>query len=138
MTIKKASTSQELKPTDTSSVYSYMPDKDNETYFYVTGNMKNVGGDSYSVEDMNIQMTFDDKYNYTGYIAADDGGNDFYGDYVKPFGSVKYYMYASVPDELINSYSTCKIQFGFHDNFRHDYKTDFSLYEYCYEINLTK
>ncbi len=138
MTIEKASTSQELKPTDTSSVYSYMEDQDNETYFYITGNMKNVGGDSYSVEDMNIQMTFDDKYNYSGFIAADDGGYDFYGDYVKPFGSVKYYMYASIPDELISSYSTCKIRFAFHDNFKDDYKTDFSKYEYCYEINLTK
>jgi hypothetical protein len=138
MTINSASTSQELLPTDTSSVYSYMSDKDNETYFYIMGNIKNVGGDSYSVEDMNIQFTFDNKYNYTGYIAADDGGNDFYGDHVKPFGTVKYYMYASVPDELINSYSTCKVQFAFHENCEHDYKTDFSLYEYCYEINLTK
>jgi len=138
MSIVKASTSQELKPTDTSSVYSYFSDKDDETYFYITGDIKNIGGDSYSVEDMNIQLTFDDKYNYTGHIAADDGGNDFYGDYVKPFGKVKYYMYASVPDELIKSYSTCTIQFAFHDNCKSDYHSDFSLYEYCYEIVLTK
>ena len=138
MTVESMDTSQELKPTDTSSVYSYMSDQDGETYFYVTGTMKNTSGDSYSVEDMNIQMTFDGKYNYTGYIAADDGGNDFYGDYVKPFGSVKYYMYASIPDELISSYSTCVIKFAFHDNFMHDINTDFSTYEHCYTIAVTK
>ena len=138
MTIDTAETAQELLPSDTSGVYSYIPDQDGETYFYLLGTIKNTAGDSYSVEDMNIVISFDNKYNYTGYIAADDGGNDFYGDYVKPFGSVKYYMYASVPDELINSYTTCTIRFGFHENFQHDYKTDFSVYEYCYEIDLTK
>ena len=138
MTIERASIAQELKPTDTSGVYSYMSDKENETYFYITGSMKNIGGDSYSVEEMNIQMTFDGKYNYSGHIAADDGGNDFYGDTVKPLGSVKYYMYALVPDELIESYSTCVVRFAFHDNFKHDYHSDFNLYEHCYTITLSK
>ena len=138
MTIESASEAQELKPTDTSSVYSYMPDKDAETYFYLTGNMKNVSGDTYSVEDMCATFCFDDKYNYTAYIAADNGGNDFYGDSVKPFGSVKYYLYSSIPDELINSYSTCVVKFGFHDNFEHDYKDDFNVYEHIYKITLTK
>lgn len=138
MSIESASTSQELNPTDTSGVYSYMSDQDGETYFYILGNIKNVGGDSYSVEDMNIQFTFDDKYNYTGYIAADDGGNDFYGDDVKPLGTVKYYMYVSAPDEIVNSYSTCRVQFAFHENCEYDYKSDFSVYEYCYQIDLSK
>lgn len=138
MTVEKAETAQELHPTDTSSVYSYMPDENGETYFYLFGAIKNISGDSYDVEDMNIVMTFDGKYNYTGYIAADDGGNDFYGNYVKPLVSVKYYMYASVPDELISSYSTCTVKFGFHENFDHDYETDFNGYEYCYSIDLTK
>lgn len=138
MTIQKAETAQELYPTDTSGSYNYKPDQDGETYFYVLGTIKNTSGDSYDVEDMRIVMTFDGKYNYSGYIAADDGGNDFYGSYVKPFGSVKYYMYASIPDELISTYSTCVVKFAFHENFEHDRKSDFSVYEHCYEINLTR
>ena len=138
MTIKGAATSQELYPTDTSGVYSYYSDKENETYFYIYGTIKNVGGNSYSVEDMNVLLTFDGKYNYRGYVAADDGGNDFYGDTVKPFGQVKVYIYASIPDELINSYTTCTVKFAFHDEFKHDYATDFAKYAYCYKVDLVK
>ena len=138
MTITGASTSQELYPTDTSGVYSYYADKENETYFYIYGEIKNIGGNSYSVEDMNIQLTFDGKYNYTGYVAADDGGNDFYGDIVKPFGKVKIYIYASIPDELINSYTTCTVKFAFQDEFKNDYDTDFAKYKYCYKVDLVK
>ena len=139
MTVEKAETSDAIKPTDTSSVYSYKPEQDNETYFYLVGNIKNISGDSYDVEEMNIVMTFDGKYNYTGYIAADDGGNDFYGNYVKPLSSVKYYMYASVPDELIATYSKCTVKFGFHENFENtSFVTEFNECEYCYSIDLTK
>ncbi|MBO5047539.1 MAG: hypothetical protein J6D19_03910 [Clostridia bacterium] len=138
MSINKVSTAQELKPSDTSGAYSYYPDEENETYFFLTGNIKNIGTDSYSVEEMNVQFTFDGKYNYQGFIAADDGGHNFYGDRVKPFGTVKYYMYASIPDELIRSYSTCTIKFAFHENCDYDYSTDFSKYEYLYELTVSK
>lgn len=138
MSIDKVSTMQEILPSDTSGVYSYYPDEEDETYFYLTGTIKNIGTDSYSVEEMNIQFTFDGKYNYYGYIAADDGGNDFYNDYVKPFGKIKYYMYASIPDELIKTYSTCTIKFAFHENLDYDYSNDFSKYEYLYELNVVK
>lgn len=139
MTIQKASTAQELKPTDTTGVYSYMADKEGETYFYLTGTIKNIGADGYSVEEMEIEFCFDDKYNYSGYVKADDGGDDFYGDYVKPFGSVKYYICASIPDELISKYSTCVIRFAFDDNFGHrSFMDDISEYDNRYEIVLNK
>ncbi len=138
MTIDGASEAQELLPTDTSSVYSYYSDKDGETYFYLTGTMKNLGGEAYDVEDMYAEFCFDDKYTYNASLAADDGGNDFYGSYVEPLNSVKYYLYSSIPDELINTYTTCLIRFGFHDNFEYDYTTDFSEYKNRYEITVTK
>ena len=83
---------------------------------------------------MAIQMTFDGKYNYPGYIAADDGGYDFFGNYVKPFGAVRYYMYTSIPDELMSQYSTCEVKFAFHDNFRPDFSSDFSKYENRFSV----
>lgn len=138
MTVEGASIAEELYPTDTSGVYSYMSDKEGEQYFYLTGNMKNIGGKSYSVENMVVQFCLDDKYNYTGWLKADDGGNDFYGDYVKPFGQVKYYIYSSIPDELMNTYSTCKIRFGFQEEFRGSYYDDFDECDYLYEITISK
>jgi hypothetical protein len=62
-------------------------------------------------------MVFDEKYTYSGYVKADDGGNDFYNSTVKPFGSVKYYLVSSIPDELLTQYTSCEIKFGFTENF---------------------
>lgn len=138
MIIDSVSSSQVLYPSDTSGVYSYMPDEEGETYFYLTGNLKNTSGESYDVEDIYATMTFDNRYTYTAYLKADDGGNDFYGNYVKPLKSIKYYIYSSVPDELIESYSTCKIRFAFKNNFMHEYKSDFKIYDYRYELDVSK
>lgn len=112
-----------------------MSDKENEKYFYLKGTLKNISGDSYDSEDIVAQITFDDKYNYNAYLKADDGGNDFYGHVVKPFGVVTYYIYASVPNELIEIYSTCTIKFGFKENFSGSYYDDFDECDYLYQIS---
>lgn len=114
--IEDHSISDTILPVDTSRMYSYISDVENEKYFYISGTLKNTSGNSYSVEDVLVEMAFDNKYNYRGYLAA-SSGNDFYADTVKPLGTVKYYIYSSVPDELINSYKTCVITFGFSDSF---------------------
>ncbi len=138
MTIDSASSSEELYPTDTSGVYSYVKDTEGEKYFYLTGSLKNISGNSYDVQDIYAEMIFDNKYTYRAQLVDDNGGNDFYGHNVKPLGSVKYYLYSSIPDELIDSYNTCTIKFAFKENFEHDYHTDFSLYDYRYTITLDK
>lgn len=138
MTFDMVSYAQELKPTDTSSVYSYYQDKENEQYYYLSGTMKNVGASGYSVENMVAEIVFDNKYTYNAHLAADDGGNDFYGDYVEPFGGVKYYIYASVPDELLNQYSTVTFKIGFKNNFSGSYYDDFDECNYLYQLSATK
>lgn len=137
-TVENASWSDEIKPTDTSSVYSYMPDNENESYFWISGSMKNVSGESYSVEDMTAEIIFDDKYTYTAFLIADDGGNDFYGDYVKPLSSVKYYIYVSAPDEIKDIYSTASVKFGFQNDFEGSYYDEFDECDYLYEVNFHK
>lgn len=122
--IDTASTSQEIKPADTSRVYSYIGDKDGETYFFLTGNLKNIAGVDYDVDELKLDFCFDEKYNYTGRVIIDVGENDFYNTAVKPLQTVKYYMYASIPDEMIESYSTCTVQFAVKDS--------------AYEITVTK
>lgn len=138
MTVGSASWSDELKPTDTSGVYSYMSDVENETYFWLTGTMKNISGNSYNVEDIVAEIVFDSKYTYNAYLKADDGGNDFYGYNVKPLASVKYYIYASVPDELIDMYSTVTVKFGFKENFSGSYFDEFDECDYLYIVELTR
>lgn len=140
MTIDSASVGQELYPRDDGTNYflSGYGDKEDEQYLYIKGTIKNVFGSAYSADEMYVKFKFDDKYEYNGYVAVDDGTGDFYGDYMKPLTSADYYILASVPDEIINSYKTCEIKFAFHDNFKHDYSSDFGEYENRYVITVTK
>lgn len=138
MTLDKITSAEEMKPTDTNGVYSYMSDKEGEKYFYLFGTIKNIGAESYSVENIVAEVLIDDKYKYNAYIKADDGGNDFYGDYVKPFGSVKYYLYASIPDELMAQYKTATISFGFSENFSGSYYDEFDECDYLYRVTASK
>ena len=138
MTIEKVLTSEELRPTETKGSYTYYENIEGETYLYITGKIKNIGGETYSAEMMDVRMIFDGKYKYYGRIAAEDGIDGFQGYHIKPLGSVRYYMYASVPDEIINTYSTCVVQFSFNDPFKDSRLFDRGEYEFCYEINLTK
>lgn len=138
ITIDSAAWSDTLKPTDTSGVYSYMPDQENESYFYLSGTLKNTSGGSYSVEEIEAEFIFDNKYTYSAYVKADDGGNDFYGDYVKPLSSVKYYITTSLPDEIKDTYSTCTINLGFAENFNYISYKGFESCDYFYTITLTK
>lgn len=117
MSFDETGVADTILPVDTSGVYSYIGDKENEKYFYLTGTLKNTSGNAYSADNIYAQMIFDGKYTYSAILAACDGSNDFYGDRVNPLASVKYYIYASIPDELIESYSKCVIIFGFTDDF---------------------
>ena len=45
-TVDSASWSDDIRPTDTSSVYSYKPDQENESYFWICGTMKNISGNA--------------------------------------------------------------------------------------------
>mgnify|MGYP002579753408 CR=1 FL=1 len=137
-TVDSTSWSDDIKPTDTSSVYSYMSDKEDESYFWICGTMKNISGNAYSVENMVSEIVFDDKYTYTAHLAADDGGHNLYGDYVKPLSSVKYYIYVSAPDEIKETYSTVTVKFGFKDSFSGSYYDDFKECNYLYTISLNK
>ncbi|MEE3481232.1 MAG: DUF4352 domain-containing protein [Lachnospiraceae bacterium] len=139
ITVDSASTSKDILPTDTSSVYSHYPAEDGSTYFFLKGTIKNTGTDKYDAEDMRITLTFDDKYNYDGQALIDDGGSDFYGSTLDPFKSATYYLTAAIPDELINSYQTCTIKFGFADNFSVSYfESDWNEFTNRYQITVTK
>ena len=138
MTFEKIAVSEAIYPTDTSGVYSYMSEKDGEQYFYLKGSIQNISGNAYSVENMVGKLVFDDKYTYSCFLIADDGGNDFYGDYVKPLSSVKYYIYSSVPDEIVTTYSTCTFYFGFKDCFSGSYYDSLDECDYLYKISAKK
>lgn len=137
MSVLNTDWSSTIKPKDTSSVYSYMSDQDGETYFWISGNIKNTSGEKYDIENIEAEIIFDNRYTYSAYLIATDGYS-FYDNYVNPLKTVKYYIYASVPDEVREMYSTCQIKFGFTDNFAEDYlRLNFEKCDYIYAVELT-
>ena len=138
ITFDTAGWSDDIKPTDTSGVYSYYSDKDGESYFWICGTLKNVSGESYNVDNIHGTVTFENKYTYNVNLIADEGGNDFYGDNVKPLKTVKYYIYASCPDEVKELYNNAVIRFGFKDNFVRETSSDWEEYDNLFTIKLYK
>lgn len=59
ITFDSASWSDEIKPTDTSGVYSYMADREGESFFWVTGTLKNLSGEKYNVENIHAEIVFE-------------------------------------------------------------------------------
>lgn len=136
--IKQAKKLEDLD--EEASEGTYNRDKENymydesKTYICISGNLKNVGTEAYCILNMKGVFTFDDKYKYTATVGILEiepikkGVNQIFlpssanpynvsDSTVEPFESMRYYIVALVPDELINSYSTCKVDFGFHNNF---------------------
>lgn len=111
--------------------------------FYLSGTIKNIHTDSigyvFSSNDcMWGKICFDGKYNYDlkMYIR---NGEDMNGT-LSPFSTGTYYLYAHVPNELLETYSTCTVTFGFCENLQSydsDSATAFSFEECEYKYSVT-
>ena len=116
--------------------YSYYKSDNGDPFFYIYGNLKNLGGKPVDVRNIYVQFCFDEKYNYKGTV---EGVSSDYSNFitdVSPLASTDFYMYTSVPQELINSFSTCTVRVGFTKNF--DYKivdgNDLPKFENCDDV----
>lgn len=140
MTLDEIITADEIYPENPDSVYRYLSDADDETYIYLKGTIKNTSGDSYEFADnMFSQITIDDKYNYAGTMKANEEGDlSYIYAYLKPLQSETYFLVFSVPDELIETYSTVDIQLGFNELFEDDYHGSVDNCDYSYSIIATK
>ena len=138
--IDGASYGDEIKPDNPQRVYSYMSDQDGEKYVYLYGTIKNVSGETFEFADnMFAELVFDDKYIYSGSITADEGG-DFSYIYasLKPLKSEKFYIIASIPDELEEQYTKVVVKFGFCENFNGPYNIQENECDYLYSVTVTR
>jgi hypothetical protein len=131
--IDKTSIDNEVYPKDTSGVYMYLPEVDGKKYFQLTGSLKNTYSTMYKVNNIIVQMVFDDNYTYSGYLKADSGVFDAYDYQVDPLESVEIHIIAEIPDELIESYSKCSVYFGFAQNFERVSSLDECDYRYEFD-----
>ena len=135
MTIEGVVEEQEIEPSNTGDGwYSYYTDEEGETYVVIYGTMKNLAGNDFELAGgTDIDFCFDEKYNYYGWIEVEENDGTGFDSWLKPLASRNYIIYASVPDELIDMYSTCTVTFRCSENI--EWSSD---YAYTYEITFDK
>lgn len=142
--LEKTGSAKEIRSGSTNyGTYSYHSSDNGDPFFFLEGSFKNLGGIPVDIRNTYITFTFDGKYTYKGEMdgfAKDTLG--FISD-VSPLSSVNCYVYTAVPQELLDSYTTCVVRIGFTKDF--NYKTvdanNLPKFEYCndiYAITLTR
>lgn len=109
---------KELNPSDTSqNYYRYYEEQDGKQYFYLDGTVKSLSGYLSNPCNSVARIIFDDKYNYDAsvYIETDNNLSNFYS--IDPLTSCRIVIVASVPNEVIDSYSSVDILWGMTEDF---------------------
>lgn len=127
----------EVFPSNTSRVYSYLKDIPGETYYVINGTVKNISGEGMDIGNMISKFVFNQKYKYFGDTKGESAidGNDFYDDYVKPLETKKFIIVVSVPDEIKNNYTGCNIELGFDNQFHNNSYTSIEEVENKYKLS---
>lgn len=116
--------------------YRYYTSDNGDPYIYLYGTFKNLGSVPVDIRNIYVQFCFDGRYNYKGTVVGLSSDNYGFINDVAPLSSVNYYMYAAVPQELIDTFTTCDVCIGFTKNF--DYKVidvnDLPQFNYCDDI----
>lgn len=128
-----------IKPSDTSSAYSYYSDTEGEIYLAVWGTAKNTSGETVNIDyGTKVEFVFNDKYRYSGSIEAEGRDkDDFFGSSMKPLQSSTMVMYASVPNEVKDNYQNCAITLGMNENMKSvSIYDDFDELERVFTLNV--
>lgn len=144
MTLDTCGSTDEIRSgTSQYGSYRYYTSENGDPYFYLFGSFKNLGGTPVDIQHIYVQFCFDDKYNYKGEVDGVISTNGDFIDDVSPLAEVNYYLYAAVPQELIDTYSSCTVKIGFTKNF--DYKVvdvnDLPQFNHCddvFTVNLSR
>lgn len=116
--------------------YCYRESENGDPFYYIHGTFKNTSGKPLDIRHIAVQFCFDDKYNYRGEVdGVSSGYSDFITD-VAPLATVEYYIYTSIPQELLDGFKTCQIQMGFTENFDHLVSdgNNLPLFQYCNDV----
>ena len=100
----------EIKPSNTSSVYSYYQDVDGEKFFLIHGNIKNLAGMNLDIQYASKgELLINGKYKIPVVLETEEAdGTSFYGT-VKPLQTLPLIVYASVSDELFGVWETIQL-----------------------------
>ena len=94
---------------------------DGMKFMALKGTFENTTNIGLKAEYVRGEMVFDDNYTYSLAAKADtvlpsSGTAEDIGK-VLPLTSCDYYIYAAIPESLVDSFSTCRVTFAFNDDF---------------------
>ena len=126
-----------------SNRWRYYEAQDGNKLVGLFGTFRNKTGGPVDIRNIYCLIEFDGKYSYSGDVyAIKKDGSDYFND-VSPMNDVKYFAFAEVPENILNSFTTCVVRLGFTENF--DYKfvssgglPDFSKCDAVFEIPVNK
>lgn len=101
---------------------------DNAKYIVIRGTIMNMSKHEMDVRNGLRGFAYVDGYEYQlGFFSSSD---------LNPLTECSFYLYALVPNELVNSFEKCEFRFGFNDEFQTDYLAyDESIfYDHKYQI----
>lgn len=144
MTLEKYGTATALYSCITPSngrYYMYEPDAGTK-FFYLHGSFSNTGGIPLDIRHVYAELIFDDTYHYdAACCGVRTGASDFINT-VAAQTSCKFYVFASVPPSVLNSYKTCVIKLGFTDGFEITVNTNgLPAFNHCddvYEVKVNR
>lgn len=96
--------------------YMYEPDAGTQ-FFYLHGSFNNTGGIPLDIRHVYAELIFDDTYHYDADCCGVKENASNFINTVTAQTSCKFYIFASVPPSVLNSYKTCVIKLGFTDEF---------------------
>ena len=107
---------ENIYPPDTSNGYTYHKGEEGKHYFLFRGTFKNTAASKVALDDISeASFVFNGKYTYDGTVefTASDA-NMFNQYYVDPLETVELYLYAQVPDELMDGFDTVELTWDFY------------------------
>lgn len=121
--------------------YMYEPDAGTR-FFYLHGSFNNTGGVPLDIRHVYAELIFDDTYHYDAACCGVRTGASNFINAVAAQTSCKFYVFASVPPSVLNSYKTCVIKLGFTDGFEITVNSNgLPAFSYCddvYEVKVNR
>lgn len=109
MSIETAEIKKELKYQHSSSFSTSMFIEEGKQAFCLMGNIENVGGNEIDGWAFSGTLVIDDKYNYDLRMWCPSD--------LEPLVETPYFLYAEIPEKLVDSYTTATFTFGFNNDF---------------------
>ncbi len=140
LTVDEAAVADDIQQSISSGNITYTtgPERSDTTeYVYIRGSIKNTSKSAIDWPTISGNVSVDGyEYEISNTIIEADGSGT---NTLEPLMSYQYTLYAAVPNELAQSFTSCTMDFGFEENLENVISIDDDYApEYRYTINIAK